>query len=61
MKHKKAIKAVKKLKRYCKERDCEDCVFNIKKDMEDLCDRYFLISPIEWNVKELKNGKRQID
>ena len=54
MKHKKAIKAAKTLKKYCKKRKCKKCVFRIDGDC-------MLTAPIQWRIKRLKNEKRQID
>ena len=51
MKHKKAIKAAKILKKYCKERACENCVFNMT------CSDYYWTVPLEWKVKWLKVRK----
>lgn len=55
MKHKKAIKAVKKLKKYCEERSCDSCVLSM------VCSEYFWTNPLDWGIKEVKNEKGQTD
>ena len=63
MNDKKAIKAVKRLKKYCKKHsdDCEKCVFNypIYEDNENFC-MNFLFSPGTWGIKKLKKIKKEI-
>lgn len=53
MKCKKALKAVKKIKKYCEERSCDSCVLSM------VCDEYFWTYPLKWRIKEAKNEKEQ--
>lgn len=61
-KNKKAIKALKKLKKYCKKHsdDCSNCIFNysIYEDDETFCNMNFTFSPEMWNFKELNRIKK---
>ena len=62
MDDKKAIKALKKLKKYCKKHrdDCSDCIFNcpIYENDDTFCNMNFTFSPEMWNLKDLKRIKK---
>ena len=64
MNDKKAIKAVKKLKKYCKKHknDCDKCIFNypIYDNDESFCNINFTFSPGTWGIKKLKKIKKEI-
>lgn len=62
---KQAIKAIKKLKKYCKKHsdDCDKCIFNypVYEDDENFCGMNFLLSPGTWSIKELKRELKNED
>ena len=59
---KQAIKAIKKLKKYCKKHsdDCEKYIFNypVYEDDENFCGMNFMFSPETWGIKALKGLKK---
>lgn len=60
---KQAIKAIKKLKKYCKKHsdDCDKCIFNypVYEDDENFCGMNFMFLPGTWDIKELKRGLKK--